>query len=265
MYVAIAGGLLIGMLVGALGGGGAILGVPLLVYGAGQDSQRATLSSLIIVVAAALAGLVMQHRNGAVRYRTGIIFGVLGSAGALAGTWVNGKISEPLLLTCFSALLVVVAVVTFTKARKSSSGGNAEAAEREDAEKRRKPQLAVLILTATMVGFLTGLFGVGGGFVIVPALSIVLHLPMRAAVGTSLVVIAVNSAVTLTLRYQDLSVVEWGTLWSIVALTVLGAFGGAFINKRISQSALQFGFAILLVGVAVFVAVQNVPKLPIFS
>ena len=94
MIIAVAGGLIIGMLVGALGGGGAILGVPLLVYGAGQDSQQATLSSLVIVVSAALAGLVMQHRNGAVNYRTGLIFGVLGSVGALAGTLLNGKISD---------------------------------------------------------------------------------------------------------------------------------------------------------------------------
>jgi len=88
---------------------------------------------------------------------------------------------------------------------------------------------------------------------------------MRVAVGTSLVVIAINSVVTMAFRYQELSTIEWGTLWPIVVLTVLGALGGAFINKRVSQSALQLGFAVLLCGVAVFIAVQNVPELPVFS
>lgn len=265
MIIAVAGGLIIGMLVGALGGGGAILGVPLLVYGAGQDSQQATLSSLVIVVAAALAGLVMQHRNGAVSYRMGLIFGVLGSVGALAGTLLNGKISEPLLLTCFSILLVVVAVLTFLKARNSSSDANPETADGDEAGHELKNRLPMLVVTATAVGFLTGLFGVGGGFVIVPALTIVLGVSMRVAVGTSLVVIAINSVVTMAFRYQELSTIEWGTLWPIVVLTVLGALGGAFINKRVSQSALQLGFAVLLCGVAVFIAVQNVPELPVFN
>lgn len=265
MIIAVAGGLIIGMLVGALGGGGAILGVPLLVYGAGQDSQQATISSLVIVVSAALAGLVMQHRNGAVNYRTGLIFGVLGSVGALAGTLLNGKISEPLLLTCFSVLLVVVAVLTFLKARNSSSDANPETADGDEAGHELKNRLPMLVVTATGVGFLTGLFGVGGGFVIVPALTIVLGVSMRVAVGTSLVVIAINSVVTMAFRYQELSTIEWGTLWPIVVLTVLGALGGAFINKRVSQSALQLGFAVLLCGVAVFIAVQNVPELPVFN
>ena len=207
----------------------------------------------------------MQHRNGAVNYRTGLIFGVLGSVGALAGTLLNGKISEPLLLTCFSVLLVVVAVLTFLKARNSSSDANPETADGDEAGHELKNRLPMLVVTATAVGFLTGLFGVGGGFVIVPALTIVLGVSMRVAVGTSLVVIAINSVVTMVFRYQELSTIEWGALWPIVVLTVLGALGGAFINKRISQSALQLGFAVLLCGVAVFIALQNVPELPVFS
>lgn len=265
MIIAVAGGLIIGMLVGALGGGGAILGVPLLIYGAGQDSQQATLTSLVIVVAAAFAGLLMQYRNGAVDYRTGFIFGVLGSAGALVGTLLNDKISEPLLLTCFSVLLFVVAVLTFRKARKSSSGANNGVADGDGVSQEVKTRLPMLIVTATAVGFLTGLFGVGGGFVIVPALTIVLGVPMRLAVGTSLVVIVINSLVTMAFRYQELSIIEWGPLWPMVALTVLGALSGAFINRRISQSALQLWFSALLCGVAVFIAVQNVPALPILN
>jgi uncharacterized membrane protein YfcA len=254
-------GLLIGLSLGALGGGGSILAVPALVYGAGQDARSATASSLLLVGVASLFGMVRHHRAGRVRVGTGLTFGFVGVGGSLLGTALNRRVDPDLLLLGFSGLVVIAAWRMLTacptctrvgeQLAATARGGVAVAPPRTAIDTRRLAKVAV---AGTGVGFLTGLFGVGGGFVIVPALTLLLGLAMPEAIGTSLLVIAVNSGVALTTRLATTSI-EWDVTLPFVVAAVVGVLlGGHFADRLDPQRSLRW-FAGLLVTVAVYTAV----------
>lgn len=254
-------GFLIGISLGALGGGGSILAVPALVYAAGQDPKAATATSLFLVGTAALVGMGAHWRAGRVRVAQGVVFGLCGIGGSLAGSELNRHVDPDLLLLGFSGLVVVAAwrmltaCPTCTKVgevRELHRPGTTVVATRRAVDVRT----AVVVLAAgTAVGFLTGLFGVGGGFVIVPALALVLKLPMPQAIGTSLLVIAINSAVALAARLATTSI-DWHITVPFTVAAVTGVLTGGKIADRLDPEHSLRWFAALLVAVAAYTAIR---------
>ena len=257
-------GLLIGISLGALGGGGSILAVPVLVFVAGQTPSEATTTSLLVVGIAAVAGAVQHGRHGRVRLRAGLLFGLLGIAGSLAGSALNRRLDGDVLLLAFAGLILVaawrivvgcpsctrlgeqLAVGRDRPADGAGGGGGVAVRTRSMAT----TQLLGVVAAGTFVGFLTGLFGVGGGFVIVPALTLVLHYSMPQAIGTSLVVIAVNTAMAFGGRLGGH--VDWGTTLLFAAAAMAGVGAGSRIADRIQPQTMQRSFAVLLVVLALY-------------
>jgi uncharacterized membrane protein YfcA len=257
-------GLLIGLSLGALGGGGSILAVPALVYAGGQDPKAATTSSLFLVGSAALVGMAAHHRAGRVRVGIGIVFGLTGVAGSLAGSALNRRLDPNLLLLGFSGLVVLAAWRMLVGCPSCTKVGEqreleATAPARGGVIVRRRVdarQIVLVLLAGTAVGFLTGLFGVGGGFVIVPALALVLGLPMPEAIGTSLLVIAINSAVALSTRVATISI-DWSITVPFTIAAVAGVLAGRRVADRLDPERSLRWFAALLFAVAVYTAVRS--------
>lgn len=261
-------GLLIGLSLGALGGGGSILTVPALVYLLGQDPHQATTSSLLIVGTTSLLALVPHARRGNVRFGQGLAFGALGTAGSFAGSAAASHVRPTVLLTAFAGLMLVVAVLMFRRSRRAASAGaDAVPENREPMLTMRPltcacPRVLKVVVTATAVGLLTGFFGVGGGFALVPALVLALSFPMPVAVGTSLLVIAVNSATALAARATAAgSGVDWAVVGVFTAAAVAGSLFGGRLASRVHPRHLARAFVVLLVAVALYTAARNAPAL----
>lgn len=257
-------GFLIGLSLGTLGGGGSILAVPALVYAAGQEPRDATASSLLLVGVAAAVGLGRHLRAGRVRVGTGLAFGAAGIGGSLAGTALNRRLDPDLLLLAFSVLVVVAAWRMLTgcptctrvgERRTLATGERAGGRGVAVRERIDTARILAIVLAGTGVGFLTGLFGVGGGFVIVPALTLLLHLAMPEAIGTSLVVIAVNSAVALAARVAT-TTIDWGITLPFAAAAIVGVLAGGRVADRLDPQRSLRWFASLLVVVALYTAIS---------
>lgn len=271
--LAISLGLLVGLALGALGGGGSTLAVPILVFVAGLDTQAATTASLIVVGIAAAIGVVGHYRNGNVRLGAGLAFGTAGIAGSAIGTQLNQSLPERLLLLSFSALIVFVAVRMYRSVQSPGAGdtsdtefvsrmttteGSADSSILITDKPRTQrlltgPAIAKLGAAATAVGVLTGLFGVGGGFAVVPALMLLLGFRTKEAVGTSLVVIAINAAVALSFRAGDVTV-DWALVAPFLGTVTLGVLVGSQVSDRIEADRLTRSFAIMLGLVAAYTA-----------
>jgi uncharacterized membrane protein YfcA len=259
-------GFLIGVSLGALGGGGSILAVPVLVFVAGQAPSAATSTSLVVVGVASLIGAYGHWRKGRVRVVPGVVFGLVGIAGSLAGSALNRRLDGDVLLLGFSFLILVAAwriVVGCPSCTRSgeeaavaapvpSPGGGVATAARIWTPAR----IAKVVAAGTGVGFLTGLFGVGGGFVIVPALTLVLEFPMGAAVGTSLLIIAINTAVALAARAGAGSI-DWGTTLLFTAAATAGVGTGKRVADRLEPRSTQRAFAALLVLLAIYTGTRS--------
>ncbi len=262
-------GFLIGLSLGALGGGGSILAVPALVYGAGQSPRAATTTSLFLVGTASLVGIAPHWRAGRVRVGMGVVFGLTGVGGSLAGSALNQRIDPNVLLLGFAGLVCLAAwrmltgCPTCTKVGETTAVGarsgapsTASAAAAATLPFRIDIRsVATMVAAGTLVGFLAGLFGVGGGFVIVPALALALKLPMPEAIGTSLLVIVINSMVALSTRVTTTSI-DWGITLPFVVAAIAGVLTGGRIVDRLDPRRSLRWFAALLVGVAVYTAVR---------
>lgn len=258
-------GLLIGLSLGALGGGGSILTVPALVYLLGQDPRQATTSSLLIVGATSLIALVPHARLGNVRFGQGLTFGALGIAGAFAGSLASARVAPAVLLAAFAALMLVVAAVMLRRSGRGRVVAGGPSAEEEPLITLRPfrcdwRRVAKVVGAATIVGLLTGFFGVGGGFALVPALILVLGYAMPAAVGTSLLVIAVNSATALATRATDTHL-NWPLIGAFTAAAVVGSLGGGRLAARLRPHLLVRAFAVLLVAVALYTGIRSLSAL----
>jgi uncharacterized membrane protein YfcA len=266
-------GIVVGLSLGLTGGGGSILAVPLLVYGLAVAPQEAVSISLGAGGATSLAGAVQRLWRREVEIKTGLIFAGSGMLGAPLGTWIGGHISETLLLGLFAALMVVVAVRMWRKASRSP----AEAAVIRAATEppftegrgpacRRDPSghlpltsrcMAVLLASGVMTGVLSGLFGVGGGFVIVPALVLLTSLDIHRAVATSLLVIAVISGAGLASHLYAGRSIELATAVPFAGGGVAGLGIGTWAGRRIPAVRLQKGFSIVILAVAAYVIVRS--------
>ena len=237
-------GALIGLLLGLVGGGGSILTVPILVYVIGLTVQAATATSLAIVGASALAGALPHARAGRVNLRVALFFGAFGIAGAFAGTWLNARVSGPVILLLFGLLMLIVAGRMWR--RKPLPAPPQE-------EERIGWKVPLAGLT---VGLLTGFFGVGGGFLIVPALALALGMPMAAAVGTSLVIIAINSASGLAAHLGTGGFNAPVALLFIAGGLIGGVLGGRLAG-RVDERLLARAFSVLVAGVGLYLLLRN--------
>ena len=246
-------GFLIGLSLGALGGGGSILAIPALVYGAGQGAKPASATSLILVAITSAIGLLPHWRAGRVRWGAGLLFGLAGSGAALLGGWMASGVNGDLLLLLFSGVMVAAAVMMWRRARP----GSTHVATTGSAVITVDAGTVVKVLVAgSVVGMLTGFFGVGGGFVIVPMLVLALGFSMPEAVGTSLVVIIINSMVALTTRLKAGNV-EWKVVVPFVVASLLGVLVGSHLAGKRDAKELQRWFVGLLVIVAVYTAIRS--------
>ena len=250
-------GVIIGLSLGALGGGGSILTVPALVYVLGQDPRDATTSSLIIVGITSLIALVPHSRAGRVRFGQGLLFGALGTAGSFAGTALSRSVAPTTLLLAFAALMLVVSALMLRRVLGSDHGLGPLDPSIEPMITLRPftcacPRVAKVVVTATLVGLLTGFFGVGGGFALVPAL-------VPTAVGTSLLVIAVNSSTALAARATNSSStsLDWPVIATFTVAAIVGSLLGGRIASRANPRHLTIAFAVLLVVVSLYTAARS--------
>ncbi len=262
-------GFLIGLSLGALGGGGSILAVPALVYAAGQDAKAATTTSLVLVTITALIGIIPHWRAGHVRLAAGTVFGLAGIGGSLVGSAWNKSVNADVLLLAFSVLMLVAAYAMWRRLQRQAAapaarsvGAAAASPEQLSTEENTSVRFDLatavkVVIAGSFIGLLTGFFGVGGGFVIVPALVLALGFSMPDAVGTSLIVIAVNSTVALATRLPSGSV-EWATVIPFTIASVIGVFVGSRLASTRDPSFLQRWFVILLVVVALYTATRSI-------
>lgn len=236
----------IGLSLGLIGGGGSIVTVPVLVYVLGVDPHEAIAMSLAVVGATSLVATALHARAGSVDFRTGALFGVFGVAGALVGSALTYLVPPAVLMLSFAVLMLVTATAMLAGRERSEDGPHPA---------RSTPVAAAAGFT---VGALTGFLGVGGGFLIVPALTLVGGLRMKAAVGTSLFVIFVNCVAGLAGHLRH-GAFDLGTAALVTALAVAGTLAGAALSHRTSPGRLRTGFAVFVIFVAAFLAVKNLP------
>ena len=245
LIVAAALSVLIGLTLGLLGGGGSMLTVPILIYVLGVEPKSAIATSLLVVGLTSAVGVVSHARAGRVRLRTGLLFGAAGMAGAYAGGRLAHFLPARLLLLAFAAMMVATAVAMLRGRRKpapTSSVGEL-------------PMGRVLAQGAA-VGAVTGLVGAGGGFLVVPALSLLGGLPMAAAVGTSLLVIAMQSLAGFAGYLGHVPVdLRLGAL--VVAFAIAGILVGGRLAGRVPQPALRKAFGWFVLAMAVFLTAKQ--------
>ncbi|WP_055587430.1 sulfite exporter TauE/SafE family protein [Peterkaempfera griseoplana] len=236
LVLALVAGAVVGLALGGLGGGGSMLAVPALIYLLGFAPAQATTAALLIVAVTSVTGLVTHAWAGRVRWRTGALFAVAGLPAAAAAGALSSAIPGALLTAAF-ALLAAVAAWRMLAGRRRTAQPRAAGPGRSAA-------------TGAGLGAVTGLLGVGGGFLAVPALVSVLALPMAEAVGTSLLVITANSAAALAPRLGSAGSIDWAVVGPFTATAVLGAWDGKRLADKLSGAALQRLFAVALLAVA---------------
>ena len=240
-------GLAVGILLALVGGGGSILAVPILVYILGEPVKRATTESLLIVGVTALVGAVAAGRAGRLHIRLALAFAGAGAVGAVGGTGLNRLVGGRAILLGFALLLLVAA---YAMVRSRATGATAHG------HGRGAVGWARVATAGAATGLLTGFFGVGGGFVIVPALTLVLGLPMRLAVGTSLLVIALTSGAALAAHLAT-GTINPSLSAAFAVAAIVGAATGTRLHGRLPERRLRQLFALLLTAVAAFLLAKN--------
>jgi uncharacterized membrane protein YfcA len=250
ILAAILFGLAVGVALGLLGGGGSVLAVPVLVYVLGQDVHAATTASLVIVTAAGVAGGVRHARGGRICWRHVGVFTAAALPGVVVGTVLGNVVGGSALIAAFGLLMLVAAAATWRNATRESSGS-------APAEPACPPLRTARDLAAGLVvGAMTGFFGVGGGFLVVPALAVFLALSMRVAVGTSLAIITITSAMSLAAHLLAGRELDLGITTAMTGAAVFGALVGAALSPRVPQQQLGRAFAGLVAAVAAYVLIS---------
>ncbi len=269
MLVSILFGVLIGLSLGLTGGGGAIFAVPLLVYGLGVSAKEAVVTSLATVGTISAIGFLTYWKRGLVELRTGLLFAVAGMLGAPVGTWIASLIPESTLLLVFAGLMTVVAVRLWRQAVAGSAeallGGQADCRDDSTCQRDAVGNLVLtsrcailLAIVGSIAGVLSGLFGVGGGFIIVPALILFSGMAIHRAVGTSLMVIVLVSIAGLVSQWAAGRTAALDTTLLFVIGGTVGLFIGQQIARRMPAPVLQKVFAVAMIMVACFVIFRNV-------
>ncbi len=254
MIVALGAGIVIGVLLGLLGGGGSILAVPALVYAAGQPLSAAVPTSLIVVGLSSAAAVIPRLRQrGQVSWRIAGVVGLAGTATAFAGTAVNRMLPADLVLLGFAALMVGAAVQMLRG--RAPAGG---ACVLPGGGVNWRSCLPKAILTGAVVGFLTGLFGVGGGFLLIPALTLLLGLPMTTAIGTSLVIIVINSLAGLSAHTLTGGLdLDPGITIAFSATAIIASLLAARVASRLPGEKLRRWFGYLVLAAAALIIIET--------
>jgi uncharacterized protein len=242
-----------GIALGLVGGGGSILTVPLLVGILGVPAREATTMSLVVVGLAAAVSSIPHARRGNVLWGRALAFGAVGMAGTFVGAALNDTVSSRVLLAGFTVVMVLAAIATWQRA-----GRRAELRGDDTMPAAKQPSVNPVSVAAAAlgVGVLTGFFGVGGGFLIVPALVLVLRLPMATAVGTSLVIIAINSASGLLAHLGAGAAMDPGLTALFTTGAIAGGLAGAAISIHLPSRALGRSFALVVLGLAAYLSLQ---------
>lgn len=245
-------GIAIGALLGLLGGGGSILAVPALVYALNLPLSEAIPNSLLVIGIASATGALPKIRAHAIEWRMAGIFAVTGIAGTILGSTIGRHVPDNAVLLGFAVVMIAAGIRML---RGGDDVGTACSTDGSGINWRRCAPRA--IPTGFGVGILTGLFGVGGGFLVVPALVLLLGIEMSMAIGTSLVVIVANSAAGLGAQLDGL-----GSNWALTVAFAGAAIGGSLLagrySSRVDSATLQRWFAYLVFAVAAFVAVDTI-------
>ena len=271
LLLAVAAGVLIGLSLGALGGGGSILAVPVLVYLLDQSASQATTGSLVVVGVTSMIGAIAAHGTGNLLLGRGVVFGAVAIGGAALGARASTQVRDEVLLASFSLLLLVVGGLMAWRQLRDGKGHRAQHAARPSLDDPiitfsptfacACPRALKVLITATVVGLLTGFLGVGGGFLVVPALLLALALPMRYAAGTSLVVITITSAAALAVRAEAGAGPDWSPVLALTTASAVAAVAGARLADRIDTARLQTAFTTLVMAVALYTTARALPAL----
>lgn len=248
IYLAWLGALLIGISLGLLGSGGSILTVPVLVYVIGEPDKIAIAESLGIVGAISLIGAIPYAFQKTIHWRSVVLFGIPGMVGTYLGAWISKFLPGSAQLALFAVVMLVAAMMMLRRQKIPT------------VEHTR--DWWKVALEGISVGIITGLVGVGGGFLIVPALVLLGGLSMHLAIGTSLIIIALKSF-TGFLKYLDVlsgsgHSIDWKLILLFTIIGIVGSFAGGRMARSISQTALRTGFAIFLILMGVFILWNNV-------
>jgi uncharacterized protein len=245
LMLVLAAATITGLALGFLGGGGSTLSVPILAYLAGLPAEHAITGSLFVVAVTSAIAAMMHARAGNIRWRTGFALGIAGMAGSFVGGLVAGYVPGHVLLIAFAGMMGVAAAAMLRRTRPTCESGPVAA-----------HRLAPL---GFGIGAVTGLVGAGGGFVVVPCLVLFGRLRVEVAIGTSLVVIAMQSFAGLAGHLQHVDL-EWGIVLPVAGFAVAGSVLGARLSRRVSPSALRRAFAaFLLVMAIVILVIELVP------
>jgi len=247
---------LMGLSLGLLGGGGSILAVPILKYVVGFEAKEAIASSLAVVGLTSLFGAIGHWRAGNVNLRVALVFGAVAMAGTYLGARLAVFFSGSAQLALFAAVMLLAAYFMFRE-----NGPDPAEEEPYGRSSGKRMSYTLIVVEGLAVGVLTGLVGVGGGFLIVPALVVLGKVPMREAVGTSLLVIAMNTASGFA-GYLGQVEVRWGYLALFTVVAVAGGLGGTHLVRYVPQTALKKAFAVFLVVMGIFILYQNRGAIP---
>ncbi len=244
LVLALIAGAVVGIALGALGGGGSVLAVPALIYLLGFTPAAATTAGLLIVTATSLTALYAHARTGNVRWRTGALFAAAGLLPAAAAGAAASRLPQSVLTGAFAVVAALVAV-------RMLRPGPAVAGPAPG-----KPRPARAAGTGAGLGALTGLLGVGGGFLAVPSLVTVLAFEMQAAVGTSLLVISANSLASLAARGTTAAGADWAVIGPFAGAAILGAWDGRRLAAKVTGALLRRVFALVLLATAAVMLVD---------
>lgn len=251
LVVALALALAMGVVLGLLGGGGSILTVPILVYVLGMPAREAIATSLLVVGVTSVAGVVQHARAGRVRWGSGALFGAFAMVGAFVGARLAAFLPTTILLLAFAALMVV-AGVALLRERPSD-------AER-DAARSAPPRLVSMAAYGALVGLVTGTVGAGGGFIVVPALVFLAGMELREAIGTSLLVVTLNSLAGFAGHVGHVEL-EPRLAAGFALAAVIGALAGGALSSRCPSDGLRRGFALLVLATAGYMVVRELAAL----
>lgn len=255
-YLGFFGAIIIGLTLGVLGGGGSILTVPILVYLFSINTVLATAYSLFIVGFTSLIGSIQYIKMGSIHWRTAIIFGIpsiisvyltrlflIPIIPAQIFTIFGLVVTKSLLMLLLFAILMIMASFSMIRKEKETNESNLSA--------KIVYNYPLILLEGSIVGLVTGLVGAGGGFLIIPALVLITKLPMKVAIGTSLIIIAMKSLFGFIGDISGDTLIDWPFLLLFSAFAVLGILIGAGLSKRISAQKLKpaFGYFVLVMGV----------------
>jgi uncharacterized membrane protein YfcA len=244
--------IIIGLLLGLLGGGGSILTVPMLVYLLHVEPKLAIVTSFVVVGISSLMALIPHARRGSVCWKSGLFFGLAGMVGAFGGGRMAVQFSSDLLMSLFGLISLFTGLLMLRGKRGEAKAG---AAIQPSSVCPIQVPFFRLLFDGFFVGGLTGMVGVGGGFMIVPALTLLVGLPMQGAVGTSLLIIAMNALAGLS-GYSQQVALDWQLTGLVTAGAIFGSAVGGGLSAYVKPAALRKAFGIMVIGIAGYVLTQ---------